>query len=220
MKVFAACILEVGFGRDCHTNELLLAQLTGRCNDSGASLRHVPEVHTHPASALHPHDANCQSSAIRHLWHSLDLSLKQRGSANTSLWWSTTSPTAEVQRFIWKNIITRFDIPRAIIFDNSRQFDTAKLTDYLGTLGCQAKPSSPLLLTLRPTVKPKQPTNPFSTVYRKSLIMPKENGRMNYMAFYGPYEPLRKQLLVRLRSCWPMGPKLPYALRSPSTLID
>ena len=29
-------------------------------------------------------------------------------------------------------------IPRAIIFDNSRQFDITKLTDYLGTLGFQA----------------------------------------------------------------------------------
>jgi len=43
--------------------------------------------------------------------------------------------TAEVRRFIWGNIITRFGIPCTIIFDNDRQFDTSKLTDYLGTLG-------------------------------------------------------------------------------------
>ena len=47
--------------------------------------------------------------------------------------------TAEARRFIWKNIITHFGTPRAIIFDNDRQFDTTKLTDYLSTLGCQAR---------------------------------------------------------------------------------
>ena len=43
---------------------------------------------------------------------------------------------AEGRRFIWRNIITRFGIPCAIIFDNDKQFDTNKLTDYLVTLGC------------------------------------------------------------------------------------
>jgi len=47
--------------------------------------------------------------------------------------------TAEVRKFIWRNIITRFGIPRSIIFDNGRQFDTSKLTDYLQDLGCQAR---------------------------------------------------------------------------------
>jgi len=50
---------------------------------------------------------------------------------------STT--TVEVRKFIWRNIITRFGIPRAMIFDNSRQFDTSQLTDYLHSLGCQAR---------------------------------------------------------------------------------
>ena len=44
-----------------------------------------------------------------------------------------------MQKFIWRNIITRFGIPHAIIFDNGRQFDTSKLTDYLSNLGCQAR---------------------------------------------------------------------------------
>jgi len=46
--------------------------------------------------------------------------------------------TAEVRTFIWRNIITCFGIPCAIIFDNGRQFDTNRLTNYLVTLGCQA----------------------------------------------------------------------------------
>ena len=44
--------------------------------------------------------------------------------------------TDEVRKFIWRNIITRFGIPRAIIFNNGQQFDTSKLTDYLQDLGC------------------------------------------------------------------------------------
>ena len=47
--------------------------------------------------------------------------------------------TAEVRKFIWRNIITRFGIPRSMILDNGRQFDTSKLTDYLSSLGCQAR---------------------------------------------------------------------------------
>ena len=50
-----------------------------------------------------------------------------------------TITMAEVRKFIWKNIITRFDIPRPMIFDNGRQCDTTKVTNYLSTLGCQAR---------------------------------------------------------------------------------
>jgi len=46
---------------------------------------------------------------------------------------------AKVRKFIWKNIITCFGILRAMIFYNSRQFDTSKVTDYVSTLGCQAR---------------------------------------------------------------------------------
>ena len=47
--------------------------------------------------------------------------------------------SAEVQKFIWKSIITHFGIPRAIIFNNGQQFHTTKITDYLRTLGCQVR---------------------------------------------------------------------------------
>ena len=46
---------------------------------------------------------------------------------------------AEVRKFIWKNIITRFGVPRTMVFHNGRQFDTTKITDYLSTLGWQAR---------------------------------------------------------------------------------
>ena len=47
--------------------------------------------------------------------------------------------TAEVRKFTWRNIVTRFGVPHTMIFDNGRQFDTSKLTDYLSSLGCQAR---------------------------------------------------------------------------------
>ena len=31
---------------------------------------------------------------------------------------------AKIQNFVWKNIVYRFGIPRMIISDNSRQFDS------------------------------------------------------------------------------------------------
>jgi len=34
-----------------------------------------------------------------------------------------TITEAEVQNFVWKNIVCRFGIPRTIISDNDRQFD-------------------------------------------------------------------------------------------------
>ena len=51
----------------------------------------------------------------------------------------TSIVVAKVRNFIWKNIITRFDIPRAMISDNARQFDASKLINYLSNLGCQVR---------------------------------------------------------------------------------
>jgi len=45
----------------------------------------------------------------------------------------------EVRKFIWKNIITRFGVPKAMIFDNGRQFDTDKLRDYCASYGIQTR---------------------------------------------------------------------------------
>ena len=44
----------------------------------------------------------------------------------------------EVQKFIWKNIITRNGVPKAMVFNNGRQFDIDKMKDYLYQYDCQA----------------------------------------------------------------------------------
>nr|KYP57671.1 Pol polyprotein [Cajanus cajan] len=40
-----------------------------------------------------------------------------------------------VQKFMWRNIITRFDIPHAIITDNGLQFIDQKLNKFMEDLG-------------------------------------------------------------------------------------
>ena len=49
---------------------------------------------------------------------------------------------AKVQNFVWKNIVCRFRIPRTIISDNGRQFDSQKFGSFCSGLGIRNKYSS------------------------------------------------------------------------------
>ena len=42
---------------------------------------------------------------------------------------------ARIQGFIWTNIVCRFEIPRTIILDNGRQFDSQGFRDFCSSLG-------------------------------------------------------------------------------------
>lgn len=49
--------------------------------------------------------------------------------------WTEVEPLAsitdkQVQAFIWKNIITRIGVPRALVSDNGRQFNNGPTRDY------------------------------------------------------------------------------------------
>lgn len=46
--------------------------------------------------------------------------------------------TADVQGFIWKNLITRFGVPQSIVFDNGPQFETPRLRSWLADQGIAA----------------------------------------------------------------------------------
>ncbi|XP_065628388.1 uncharacterized protein LOC136067057 [Quercus suber] len=46
-----------------------------------------------------------------------------------------TITEAKIQGFVWKNIICRFGIPRTIISDNGRQFDSQSFKDFCSGLG-------------------------------------------------------------------------------------
>jgi len=50
---------------------------------------------------------------------------------------------AKVQNFVWKNIVYRFRIPRTIISDNGRQFDSHGFRSFCTNLGIKNKYSSP-----------------------------------------------------------------------------
>jgi len=54
-----------------------------------------------------------------------------------------TITEAKVQNFTWSNIVCRFRIPRTIILDNSRQFDSHEFRSFFSSLGIKNKYSSP-----------------------------------------------------------------------------
>ena len=50
---------------------------------------------------------------------------------------------AKIQNFVWKNIVCRFGIPRTIILDNGRQFDSQGFRLFCSNLGIKNHFSSP-----------------------------------------------------------------------------
>ena len=49
----------------------------------------------------------------------------------------------DAKRFIWRNIITRFRVPHALILDNDLQFDSKAFRKYCGELGIRNRYSTP-----------------------------------------------------------------------------
>ena len=64
-----------------------------------------------------------------------------------------TITEAKVQNFVWKNIICRFRIPRTIISDNGRQFDSHGFRSFCARLGI--KNNVPPQDMLKPTDRRK-----------------------------------------------------------------
>ena len=52
----------------------------------------------------------------------------------------------DAKRFVWKNIVTRFGIPHALISDNGLQFDSKMFRKYCGELGITNRYSTPTYL--------------------------------------------------------------------------
>ena len=62
--------------------------------------------------------------------------------------WSEAEPLAtiteqKIRNFVWRSIICRFGIPRALVSDNGKQFDNAKFRDFCAELGIKNYYSSP-----------------------------------------------------------------------------
>lgn len=52
----------------------------------------------------------------------------------------------DVKRFMWKNIITRFGVPRVLVSDNRLQLNSKVFRDYCSSLGISNKYSTPAYL--------------------------------------------------------------------------
>ena len=62
--------------------------------------------------------------------------------------WDEAEPLAtiteqKIHNFVWRTIICRFGIPRALVSDNGKQFDNAKFKDFCADLGIKNYYSSP-----------------------------------------------------------------------------
>ena len=62
--------------------------------------------------------------------------------------WAKAEPLAtiteqKIRNFVWRAIICRFGIPRALVSDNGKQFDNAKFRDFCAKLGIKNYYSSP-----------------------------------------------------------------------------
>ena len=62
--------------------------------------------------------------------------------------WVKAEPLANIRdvdakRFVWKNIVTRFEVPHALISDNGLQFDSKMFRKYCGELGITNRYSTP-----------------------------------------------------------------------------
>ena len=62
--------------------------------------------------------------------------------------WVEAEPLANIRdvdakRFVWRNIVTRFGVPHALITDNGLQFDSRMFRNYCGELGITNRYSTP-----------------------------------------------------------------------------
>ena len=71
-----------------------------------------------------------------------------------------------VRKFIWKNIITRFGVPRTMLFDNRRSSIPPNLS------ASTSRPVSRSLPILKPMARPKQQKRSSSIACRKNWARP------------------------------------------------
>ena len=64
----------------------------------------------------------------------------------------------DVKKFVWRNIVTRFEVPESLVSDNGLQFDSKASANFVATSasGIGILPRH----TRRATAKPRPPTKP------------------------------------------------------------
>ena len=52
----------------------------------------------------------------------------------------------DVKKFVWRNIVTRFGVPKSLVSDNELQFDSKAFLKFCSNLGIKNKYSTPAYL--------------------------------------------------------------------------
>ncbi|RVX09468.1 hypothetical protein CK203_015471 [Vitis vinifera] len=89
----------------------------------------------------------------------------------------------DVTKFVWKNIICRFGIHRAIIADNGPQFDSIAFRNFCSELNIRNSYSTPGYPQSNGQAEATNKT--LITALRKGLNKPKGNESRSYLASYG-----------------------------------
>uniref|UniRef100_A0A2N9EQY4 RNA-directed DNA polymerase n=1 Tax=Fagus sylvatica TaxID=28930 RepID=A0A2N9EQY4_FAGSY len=95
--------------------------------------------------------------------------------------WVEAEPLARItdsesRKFIWKNIITRFGIPRCLISDNGTQFDSGPFKKLEEAKGRWVEELPTILWTFRTTPRSSTGETPFSLTYGVEAVIPLEVG--------------------------------------------
>ena len=102
-------------------------------------------------------------------------------------WVETESLThitdTDSKKFVWRNIITRFGIPRVLVSDNGTQFDSGPFKAFVSSTESETTSICPLIL--RETVKRNPPIRSCWTESRSIRNRQKRDELRNHLAFYG-----------------------------------
>ena len=92
----------------------------------------------------------------------------------------------DMKKFVWKKIITRFRVPRALVSDNGLQFDSKIFREYCGSLNITNRYSSPAYPQSNKQVEATNKT--IINGYKKRLVGAKGNWVEELLNFLWAYQ--------------------------------
>ena len=136
---------------------ILLAYNTQRCDWPSQEMQNLPGARQNIAPPVRAPNINHQPLAlpaveVGYIWTSLPIGKGQCKFiivvVDYFTKWAEAEPLATITEqkicnFVWRAIICRFGIPRALVSDNGKQFDNAKFRDFCAELGIKNYYSSP-----------------------------------------------------------------------------